>query len=156
MPPEPRLATPADAAEVAQLLHDVNTEFEWPSPGPKELAPRLSELLAGDDTFAVLAGTPSEALALVTLRPNVWYPGPVALLDEMYVVPTSRGAGIGSTVLEFAIAVARGRGVDLIEINVDEPDVDAQRFYRRHGFSDTEGGVGDRAFYFSREFDGRG
>ena len=46
--------------------------------------------------------------------------------------------------------------VDLIEINVDEPDVDAQRFYRRHGFRDTDGPDGDRAFYFHMELDASG
>ncbi|WP_082049672.1 hypothetical protein [Arthrobacter sp. SPG23] len=45
----PRRATPADAATVAQLLHDFNTEFETPTPGTAELTSRLSLLLAGDD-----------------------------------------------------------------------------------------------------------
>ena len=43
------------------------------------------------------------------------------------------------------------RGVELIEINVDEGDVDAQRFYQRHGFSATEPATGERAFYYARE-----
>jgi len=149
----PRLGTAADVSEVARLLHDFNTEYDWPSPGVEVLAPRLTRLLAGPDTFVVLAGTPPVALALVTLRPNVWYEGPVALLDEMYVVPELRGQGIGSAVIEQFIEIARDRGVDLIEINVDEPDVDAQRFYRRHGFSDTDEPSGDRAFYFFQELD---
>ena len=44
-------------------------------------------LLATDETVAILAGTPAVAVALVTLRPNVWYAGRVALLDELYVAP---------------------------------------------------------------------
>lgn len=74
----PRLATPDDAAEAAGLLHDFNREFDWPSPGADVLAQRLLALLAGDETFAVLAGEPASAVAVVTLRPNVWYDGPVA------------------------------------------------------------------------------
>ncbi len=149
----PRLASPSDAPELARLLHDFNVEFDWPSPGAEVLAPRLAELLDGPSIFAVLAGSPPVALALGTLRPNVWYEGPVALLDEMYVEPPMRGRGIGSAVIERFIGVARERGADLIEINVDEPDVDAQRFYRRHEFRDTEESSGDRAFYFFRELD---
>ena len=49
------------------------------------------------------------------------------------------------------LSMAHAAGVDLIEINVDEPDVDAQRFYVRHGFSSTEPGPDQRAFYFFRE-----
>jgi len=34
---------------------------------------------------------------------------------------------------------------------VDESDVDAQRFYRRHGFSDVDPDSGERASYFLQE-----
>jgi GNAT superfamily N-acetyltransferase len=146
-----RLATPDDADVVARMLHDFNTEFDTPSPGVDVLAPRLRDLLAGDDTFAILAGDPPAGLALVTVRPNVWYTGPVALLDEMYVVPDRRDRGIGSAVIGHLLAIARDRGFGLIEINVDESDVDAQRFYGHHGFANTEEGSTERAFYFFQE-----
>src|ERR671910_3613295 len=146
-----RLATPDDADEVARLLHDFNTEYDTPSPGVAVLAPRLRELLAGHATCAILAGTPPVGVALVTLRPNVWYAGQVALLDELYVVPALRGRGIGSAIIDQLISTSRARGVDLIEINVDEDDVDAQRFYERHGFSSTEPGSTERSFYYSQE-----
>jgi GNAT superfamily N-acetyltransferase len=147
----PRLATVADAAEVARLLHDFNTEFDTPSPGVGVLAPRLQTLLAGDSTFAILAGTPSVAVALITVRPNVWYAGRVALLDELYVEPSRRGQGIGTGIIELLVATCQQRGVDLIEINVDQADVDAQRFYERHGFAGVDPDTGDRAFYYFRE-----
>jgi GNAT superfamily N-acetyltransferase len=147
----PRQATAHDADEVAQLLHDFNTEFDTESPGADVLAARLRGLLAGDETIAILAGTPAVAVALVTLRPNVWYAGQVALLDELYVVPRLRGQGIGSAIVDLLVSMARGRGVELIEINVDEGDVDAQRFYERHGFSSTEPGSLERAFYYTQE-----
>lgn len=149
--PTTRLATPEDADEIARLLHDFNTEFDVPSPGAEVLAPRLRRLLAGDVTFAILAGTPAVGLALVTLRPNVWYDGQVALLDELYVVPPRRGQGIGSAIVDHLLARARATGIDLVEINVDEGDVDAQRFYVRHGFSSTEAGTDERAFYLHQE-----
>jgi ribosomal protein S18 acetylase RimI-like enzyme len=148
----PWLATVDDADTVARLLHDFNVEFASPSPGVGVLAARLRLLLAGNDTFAILAGHPAVAVALVTLRPNVWYDGQVALLDELYVAPELRGKGIGSAMMSELISMSRARGVDLIEINVDEGDVDAQRFYERHGFSSTEPGSTERALYYEREF----
>jgi GNAT superfamily N-acetyltransferase len=87
----------------------------------------------------------------VTLRPNVWYEGRVALLDELYVVPHLRGRGIGSAIVALLVSTALARGVDLIEINVDEGDVDARRFYERHGFSATEPGSTERSLYYARE-----
>lgn len=147
-----RLARVEDADEVARLLHDFNREFDTPSPGVTVLGERLRGLLAGEVTVAILAGRPAVGVALVTLRPNVWYDGPVALLDELYVRPDLRGQGIGSSIIGELLALARNRGVELVEINVDESDVDAQRFYKRHGFCGTETAEStERSFYYWQE-----
>jgi GNAT superfamily N-acetyltransferase len=148
---EVRFATSEDAPEVARLLHDFNVEFDTPTPGPDVLAARLRVLLASRTTLAILAGTPAVGVALVTLRTNVWYDGSVALLDELYVAPVLRDQGVGSAIMAMLLDHARRSGVDLIEINVDEGDVDAQRFYVRHGFDSTEPTTDERAFYFFQE-----
>jgi ribosomal protein S18 acetylase RimI-like enzyme len=149
--PGVRRARPGDADVVAQLLHDFNTEFESATPGPGVLTTRLRSLLAGPATIAYLAGDPAAGVALITLRPNVWYEGPVALLDELYVSPDRRGQGLGSAMIRLLLADAAKTGVSAVEINVDEDDVDAQRFYERHGFTGADPGTGDRAFYYYRE-----
>ena len=146
-----RLASADEADEIARLLHDFNREFDVPSPGTRVLAARLRSLLESPSTFAILAGRAPVAVALVTLRRNVWYDGHVALLDELYVVPTRRARGIGSAVMERLLSTAPAVGIDAVEINVDEADIDAQRFYRRHGFRSTEPDSEERAFYFFRE-----
>jgi len=146
-----RRAGPDDAAIIAHLLHDFNTEFDTPTPGPATLTGRLRSLLAAPSTVAYLAGEPPVGVALVTLRPNVWYDGPVALLDELYVAPHRRGQGLGAAMIHLLVADAREVGVSAIEINVDADDVDAQRFYERHGFSGADPDTGERAFYYSLE-----
>lgn len=72
----PWQAGPADAAVVARMLHDFNTEFATPSPGPEVLSARLTVLLAGEDVVALLVGEPPVGLGVVSFRPNVWYDGP--------------------------------------------------------------------------------
>ncbi len=87
----------------------------------------------------------------MTLRSNVWYAGPVALLDELYVAPALRGHGTGSALLEACCELVKSRGVELMEINVDGEDVDARRFYERHGFRCGHGEYAEPELYFSRE-----
>jgi len=141
----PRVATTADAATVARLLDAFNREFDTATPGPVVLAKRLERLLAGDGTIAVLAGVPAVAVAVLTLRTNVWYEGRVALLDELYVARELRGQGVGSALLVTAKSVTRARGGELLEINVDGQDTDARRFYERRGLPQQRAGAGPAA-----------
>ena len=143
-----RLASVQDAATVAQLLHDFNTEFGEPTPGPAVLQRRLVSLLATNATLAWLGGEPAVGVAVVTLRTNVWFDGPVALLDELYVAPEFRGQGIGSAMIAAILAKAREEGWELVDINVDECDEGARRFYERHGFANTEPGSDERGLYY--------
>lgn len=147
----PWVATVAEAVTVARLLDAFNREYRTPTPGPAVLATRLRRLLAGTEVIVLLAGDPALAVALVTLRPTVWYEGPVALLDELYVVPVLRGRGLGSALLRAAEAITRQRGGGLLEINVDGQDLDARRFYERHGYTTIEPGQDQPVLYYYRE-----
>ena len=135
-----RRATPADAATLGRLLWDFNTEFETETDDPDVLAGRFARLLARDDVIVVLGGE-DDAFALVTLRPAVWFDGPVAQLEELYVVPALRDRGIGTVVLTEARRLAREQGAPEMHINVDEVDADTRRFYERHGFLNVEPGT---------------
>lgn len=146
---DPRIATVADSRDVARLLHAFNTEFATPTPRAEVLAERLAVLVEREDAFAVVAGSPPNAVAVVTLRPNVWS-GTVAMLDELYVEPDARCRGIGAAVLEVVVAEASRRGATELEVEVDEPDVDAQRFYDRHGLPLVDAETGGRAFVVRR------
>ena len=147
----PRVAAVADATTVAGLLDAFNREYGTPTPGPAVLVARLRRLLAGTAVVALLAGDPAVAVVVLTLRPNVWYNGPVALLDELYVVPHLRGQGLGSTLLTAAESIVRERGARLLEMLVDGADIGARRFYERHGYTNTEPGQDQPSFYYHRE-----
>lgn len=147
----PRVATTTDASIVARLLDAFNREYDDPTPGPGVLEQRLVRLLASDSVIAVLIGDPAVGVALLTLRPNVWYDGLVCLLDELYVVPDMRRRGIGSGLLKASEGVARERGTELMEINVDGEDLEARRFYERHGYICKAPGEAEPDLYYSRE-----
>ncbi len=59
----------------------------------------------------------------------------VALLEDMVVSEQARGAGIGTLLLEAAIAHARAEGCKRITLLTDASNETAQRWYAHHGFS---------------------
>jgi len=140
-----------DVTAVAALLDAFNREFNAPTPGVEVLATRLAQLLATDSTFAWLAGDPAVGVAVLTLRSNVWYDGPVGLLDELYVVPDHRDRGIGLTMLHAVEAEVLGRGGEVLEINVDGEDTDARRFYERHGYVHHDAWASEPSVMYFRE-----
>ena len=148
-----RLATPADAAVVGRLLFDFNTEFDTPTPSADEFARRFSDLLPRDDVLVVLAedGEAATGFGYLTLRPTPYGDGPLAQLEELYVVPDLRDEGIGTAILTRAVDEVLARDAIEVHINVDEVDVDTRRFYERHGFVNIEPGTDYRMLCYLRE-----
>lgn len=147
-----RRATTADAAVVGRLLFDFNTEFETETPPADEFAARFARLLAQDDVLVLLSGDADPTgFAYLTLRPSPYYDGPLAQLEELYVVPALRDQGIGSALLGAALELCRDRSAGEMHINVDEIDTDTRRFYERHGFVNITPGTDYRMLFYEIE-----
>ena len=146
-------AGPEHASVVGRLLHDFNVEFESPTPSASELAARFAVLLEGEDQLALVSGSAEEptGFAYLTLRGTPYYDGPVALLEELYVVPSRRDRGIGTALLTRAVTEVLQRGGIEVHINVDEVDTDTRRFYERHGFTNIQPGEDFRMLCYLRE-----
>lgn len=143
-----RRAEVADAEVLGRLLHDFNTEFDSATDPAPVLEERFRRLLPDPAVLAFLAER-DEGFALVTLRPAIWFDGPVATLDELYVVPGLRDRGIGTALIAAVRAGVRERGCPELHINVDEVDVEARRFYERHGFVTVEPGTDYRMLLYT-------
>ncbi|NPD04641.1 GNAT family N-acetyltransferase [Nocardioides sp. zg-1308] len=132
------------------MLWDFNTEFDTETDDADVLEERFTRLLSLDDVVAVLAedGDRPVGFALMTLRPAIWFDGPVSQLEELYVVPGLRSHGIGTRVLDLCKRLAREHGSPEMHIGVDEVDVDTRRFYERHGYVNIEDGVDYRMLYY--------
>ena len=147
-----RLADADDAAVVGRLLHDFNQEFDAPTPDPAVLAERLRQLIEGGDTLVLLAGDGPDGLAVLRLRAAIWSAGLECYLAELYVVPDKRRCGLGRALMQAAMASARERGADHMDLGTGEQDMAARALYESLGFSNRE----DRAdgpvnFFYERE-----
>ena len=56
------------------------------------------------------------------------------LLAQLYTDPAKTGLGIGAALVDWAIAEAKNRGHDAIQLSVWSENYGAQRFYQRYGF----------------------
>lgn len=55
-------------------------------------------------------------------------------LSQLYCAASATGSGLGSALMDWAIAEARARGADEMRLSVWAGNHGAQRFYARHGF----------------------
>ena len=87
---------------------------------------RLAERDGGLTGYAKLAltrGFPDHARGARTIE-----------LKQLYTDPAHTGEGIGAALLEWALAEARARGFDEMQLSVWSGNFGAQRFYARYGF----------------------
>jgi ribosomal protein S18 acetylase RimI-like enzyme len=144
-----RRAGVADAEVVGRLLHDFNTEFGEPTPGPQKLAERVALLLGGGETMILLGGgAAASGLAVLRFRPAIWAEALECYLAELYVVPARRGQGLGRALMEAAIELAREQGATHMDLGTGEQDVAARALYESLGFSNREGRAGGPLNYF--------
>ena len=85
---------------------------------------------------------PNDTSGYVKLRYPSWYAGdsptdvrnPIAL-GQLYTQPDATGQGTGSALMDWAIAEARARGHDAIQLSVWAENFGGHRFYERYGFA---------------------
>jgi len=62
------------------------------------------------------------------------------LLENVHIRTDLRGHGLGTTMIQWAIAQCRERGCGLVQLTSNKARLDAHRFYERLGFSKSHEG----------------
>ena len=63
------------------------------------------------------------------------------LLEDVRVASDCRSRGIGEQLVQWAVGEAKARGCNLVELLTHQSRVDAQRFYKRLGFTASHVGM---------------
>jgi GNAT superfamily N-acetyltransferase len=135
------------------MLHDFNSEFGDPSPGPALLERRVRAFIVDGRMSYLLGGEGPDGFAQVSFKPSVWADEPVGYLEELYVVPDRRGEGIGREIMAAVITLARERGAAGMEVITGEDDTAARALYESVGFAnEIEGPERARALFYELEF----
>ena len=72
--------------------------------------------------------------AVVTLGYSLEFGGRFALLDELFIAESHRGAGLGRQVLDRIAEGCRQRGLRAVRLEVERTNLGARALYRKAGF----------------------
>jgi len=143
------LATPDEAPRIAEMAIALTEEimertgvrhFNVNLPATTALCRRL---MTSGSYIALIAAEDDEPLGYAGLCEShaLYTEGPFGIIQEFYVVPAARSAGVGGALLQAARAHARSKQWKRLEL-CTPPLPDFQRtlaFYERNGFEVTGG-----------------
>jgi GNAT superfamily N-acetyltransferase len=136
MPTEIRLATPGDHETVADLLLAQLQEHGIPTPR-EEIAHAVGGMLRDPSLGFILVALVDGRIVGVAYLAYNWTleaGGRVVWMEELYVDPAHRCAGIGTGLLRAALEHARAQGCVAADLEVEESHTRAANLYSREGF----------------------
>jgi ribosomal protein S18 acetylase RimI-like enzyme len=148
------LAGPDDAEAVAALLVGFRDHMglDWPS--ENAFLASVERLIEEIDTDFLLAAPDADAppagVLQLRFRFSVWKAAPDAWIEDVYVAPGARRAGVGDALVTRAIERAAERGARRVELDCSEDNAGALALYERHGFSSRSKGGEGRDLFLGR------
>jgi ribosomal protein S18 acetylase RimI-like enzyme len=150
-------ATLNEAEPVAALLVAFRDHMGSDRPSANAFLASVERLLEDRDTEFLLAApsddAPPAGVLQLRFRFSVWKAAPDAWIEDVFVAPGARRAGVGDALLALAIARAAARGAKRIELDCNEDNAGAQALYARHGFSPCSKGGPGRDLFLGRPID---
>jgi ribosomal protein S18 acetylase RimI-like enzyme len=131
-----RVAGPEDAEAVARLLAEFRTEsFDSNEPRDDAMLASVRRLLDDPDTEYLVGGNGPDGVVQLRYRHSVWTGADDCTLEDLFVRAQARRSGLGSALVEAALARARERGCRRMELDTQNGNGAAIALYRRHGFA---------------------
>jgi ribosomal protein S18 acetylase RimI-like enzyme len=135
-----RLAGQADIAILVALMRQFNAIDAYPF--DEHITRSALEQFIGDPTLGRLWLIQEDDIVIgylaLTFGYSFEYHGRDAFIDELYILPSHRGQGIGTRAMQFVIEAAPGLGVHALHLEVEQQNSAAQRLYRKAGFENHE------------------
>jgi GNAT superfamily N-acetyltransferase len=119
------------------ILFSQETEF---TPDEAKQARALKKILSDASVGTVFVAREEGrvvAMASLLFTISTAEGGPAALFEDLVVLPSHRGRGIASSLVEFVIGYARKEGVLRLTLLTDMHNERAQALYRKLGFTDS-------------------
>jgi GNAT superfamily N-acetyltransferase len=127
-----RRARPGDATGVRVLV-----ELFGPAPDPRTFTETFTQVARHPEAAVLVLTEGVRVVGYLALshRPQIRLGGRVATIDELVIAPDFARRGLGSTLLENALELARGLACVRIEVAIARtPELVAREFLAKHGF----------------------
>jgi ribosomal protein S18 acetylase RimI-like enzyme len=131
-------ATRDDLEAVVRLIAEFRDWWGKTEPSTDTVRHVAAQLLEHDRTEFLLAfDDADEAVGVCQLRYrlSVWTGADDCWLEDLFVTERARSGGHGRALVEAAFESARARGCRRIELDVNEQNTGALRFYESLGFT---------------------
>jgi GNAT superfamily N-acetyltransferase len=139
-----RPAERGDAAGLSTLLRSIgwfqHMQAEEPQQTLATVSAQLERCLSSDEHTILVAQSPAGQVAgfvAIHWLPYLFMRGPEGFISELFISEDSRGQGLGSRLLDAAVAAARERGcVRLQLINYRSRESYQRGFYAKAGWTE--------------------
>jgi GNAT superfamily N-acetyltransferase len=133
----------ASLIDVQQLV-TMMAEFYSDSPyvlNPRRATAAFTGLLADErlgHIWIIQSNSKDVGYVVVTLCYSMTFGGIAAVVDDFFIQPPFRGAGLGKATMEEVRNFCASRGVRAIHVETGRDNAPALAVYRRAGFVDTD------------------
>ena len=135
-----RPAGPEDFTALLPMVRQLQAHEHLPAPG-KEVEAALRTLLADGRLGCVLIAEDHAVpvgYAVLGYGYSLEFHGRDAFVDELFVLPSSRGGGVGSLLLDAAEMACRAAGIQALHLESGHGNRRATALYERRGFKAHE------------------
>jgi len=133
------VAAPDEAEVVAGLLVAFRDWLGNSQPADSSFRSSVARLIDDADTEFLLGAPDGESSAAgvvqMRYRHSVWTTSDDAWFEDLFVLDSARGTGLGRALTEFAFERARSRGCFRIQLDVNAANEPAHALYESLGFS---------------------
>ena len=145
-----------EARTVARLMAGFRDHLGYERPSDNAILAGVERLIEDVSTEFVLgsphADAPPAGVAQLRFRQSIWMVRD-CLIEDVYVDPGARGAGLGRALVAHALERARARGCRRAELDVSEGNAAGLALYGSLGFEAITDAHGPRDLYLRVHLD---
>lgn len=135
--PHIRIATPSDGPAIAALVVAFRKHLQRALPSDEDLSRSAAQLIAASDAEFYVCTVQRQTVGYVLqrFRHSMWANGMEATIEDLFVHPDARTAGLGRQLVHIALERAREKQCHSVCLDTNENNTASQRIYTSCGFN---------------------